>query len=88
MLTSDAVEDDQSDLVCGADRDELGFADRHSPRHLDVGGDKGEGGMKKSSVLTPSPNAVVTEIRPDVALLGTLVESEVVVAAVMVARVR
>src|SRR6266545_2364381 len=35
----------------------------------------------------PWPSGVVTEIRPDVALVGTLVEIEVAVAAVMAARV-
>ena len=43
--------------------------------------------MKKSSALTPSPMTVVTEMRPDVAPLGTLVEIDVAVAAVMSATV-
>src|SRR5687768_10571433 len=47
----------------------------------------GDGGTKKSSALKPSPTGVATEIRPDVALFGTVVEIEVAVAAVMVARV-
>ena len=41
---------------------------------------KGDGGTKKSPVLVALPAGVATEIRPEVARLGTLVEIAVVVA--------
>jgi len=40
----------------------------------------GDGGTKKSAVLVALPAGVATEIRPEVARLGTLVEMAVVVA--------
>jgi len=43
----------------------------------------GEGGIKKSALLTAVPTGVLTLIRPDVLLLGTLVVIVVVVADVI-----
>ena len=48
---------------------------------------KDDGGTKKSFALKPSPSGVATEMRPEVAPDGTLVEIEVVVEAVIAASV-
>jgi len=43
----------------------------------------GEGGIKKSALLTAVPAGVLTLMRPDVLLLGTLVVIVVLVAALI-----
>jgi len=47
----------------------------------------GGGGMKKSVLLTPEPNGVLTLMRPDPAALGTVVAMELLVEEEILARV-